>query len=180
MLIIISAIALMLIMPHIGQKYKDRVETVKEYEQDTSALMRFAQWDAGINMVLYHPVIGVGAGNFKSSFASYRPAEMSYLDDWMNIHNIFLQIFSETGLLGGGLFISIILTLFIGLNKVKRKNRTLPPDKRLDLSIHSALGVSLIGFCGAGFFLPGVYYGYFYIIIALIIAGRQIYLEKMG
>lgn len=167
---------LVFFLPHIGPEYKARISTVKTYEEDPSIMARIASWKAGINMVKDHPVLGVGAGNFNPLFEYYKPVELSqWGSSGMSIHNMFLQIFSETGLTGGFLFVLIIISCFFGLNGLNRRNRRLPIEKRLNLAIPSALGVSLLGFCGAGYFLPGAYYSYIYIIFALIMASEHVY-----
>jgi probable O-glycosylation ligase (exosortase A-associated) len=170
----------LLFLPHIGQKYRERMSTIKTYEEDTSAMTRVTTWEAGINMFEDHPVIGVGAGNFNSLFWYYKPEKLKkYGGNWVSIHNMFLQILSETGLSGGGLFLLVILGCFLSLYRLNRKNKMLPEEKQVNLAIPNALRVSLLGFCGAGFFLPGAYYSYIYIIFALIMASKNIYAQEI-
>lgn len=179
-MIIMGIIVLAIFLPHIGPEYRGRIATVKTYDEDQSAMGRLASWGAGIKMFKDHPIIGVGAGNFNQLFENYRPSEMSaFGTKEMSIHNMFLQILSETGALGGGIFLLIIVSSFMALNMMNRKNRKLPQERRVDLATPNALGVSLLGFCGAGFFLPGVYYSYIYIIFALIMASKIIYSNKI-
>lgn len=172
MAIMVIAVTL-LFLPHIGAKYTGRMSTVAAYEEDASSMIRIATWKAGINMVKQNPWLGVGPGNFNDLFVSYAPEEMkSYADYTMSIHNIFLQVFSETGLIGGCVFVLMITSSIAGLFRLNKSNNNLKSDKRISLALPNALGVSLLGFCGAGFFLPGAYYGYLYIIIPLIAASR--------
>jgi len=177
---IFGLIILLLFLPHIGHKYRVRVSTVKTYEEDAAAMARIATWKAGINMVKDHPIIGVGAGNFNFLFTYYCPPELSkYGGNWISIHNMFLQIFSETGLVGGGLFVLVIFSSLLSVSSMNRRNKYLPKEKRVDLAIPNVLRVSLLGFCGAGFFLPGAYYSYIYVIFPMIMASRRIYSEQM-
>jgi len=186
-MIIFGIVILTLFMPHIGKKYRARMATIKTYEEDPSAKVRIATWKAGINMIKHHPFLGVGAGNYNDLFVYYvrggfagERKEISKLAySRMSIHNIFLQIASETGLIGGGLFLLAIFNCFMGLHILNRRNNQLPEQKQLNIALPKALGVSLLGFCGAGFFLPGAYYGYLYIILALIIASRKIYTQRI-
>lgn len=170
-MLLVGIVMLISFLPHIGLKYTNRMSTVSTYEKDNSAMVRIATWRAGINMVKQKPWLGVGPGNFNDLFVSYAPEELdSYADYTMSIHNIFLQVFSETGLIGGGIFILIIISSLGGLYRINIKNKRLAEDKRVNLAMPNALGVSLLGFCGAGFFLPGAYYGYLYIIIPFLVA----------
>ncbi|MFA6320561.1 MAG: O-antigen ligase family protein [Candidatus Omnitrophota bacterium] len=180
-IIAIGLVSLALLLPHIGQKYIDRVDTVKEFEQDNSAMQRITTWTASIEMIKKNPVFGVGAGNFNDTFINYVPEEyLKYAGERRSIHNMFLQIFCETGFVGGGLFILVIISSFISLYLINRKNKRLSPERRLDLTIPNSFGISLIGFCGAGFFLPGAYYSYIYIIFALIMAAKNIYSKAIS
>ncbi|MDP3791833.1 MAG: O-antigen ligase family protein [Candidatus Omnitrophota bacterium] len=180
MMIVTAILVLIIFLPHIGDKYTGRMGTIATYEEDPSAMIRIATWRSGINMLEKHTLLGVGAGNFNDLFIDYAPPEMKkYADYTMSIHNMFLQIFSETGLLGGGLFIFIIISSLLGLLRLRKDNNALESDKRMNLALPYALGVSLIGFCGAGFFLPGAYYGYQYIIVALLVVSKLIYTDRI-
>jgi O-antigen ligase len=139
-------------------------------------MVRVATYKAGINMIKDHPILGVGAGNFNPLFDYYRPPELAqYGAKGTSIHNIFLQIFSETGNTGGIIFMLIIFGSFVGLWKLRRRNKKLPLEKRVNLAAANVAGISLLGFCGAGFFLPGAYYSYIYIVFALIMASKEVY-----
>lgn len=177
---IFGIIILLLFLPHIGQKYKDRIGTIETYEEDSAAMARVATYGAGINMIKDHPIIGVGAGNFNYLFSYYCPSELlKYGGEGISIHNMFLQIFSETGFLGGGFFVLVIMGCFLTVHRLNRMNKYVPYEKRVNLAIPNVLKVSLLGFCGAGFFLPGAYYSYIYIIFPLIMVSKKIYSDKM-
>lgn len=179
-MMIMGIIVLALFLPHIGVEYRGRVATITTYEEDPSAMGRISSWNAGIGMFKDHPLIGVGAGNFNSLFEAYSNPETGKVGtEGMSIHNMFLQILSETGAVGGGLFALVIASSFIALYLMNKRNRKLFQGRRVDLAIPNALGVSLLGFCGAGFFLPGAYYSYIYIIFALIMASKIIYVPEI-
>ncbi len=184
-MVVSGIIVLMLFLPHIGEKYKDRMSTIISYEENVSANVRILTWKAGIDMMKMHPVLGVGAGNFNPLFPYYvsgaiyegevtgeTATRAAYT---MSIHNIFLQVASETGVTGGALYLLVIASLYLGVGRLNKRNKLLPAKDKVDLSIPQALRVGLIGFCGAGFFLPGAYYGYLYIIFALLMASQRIY-----
>ncbi len=179
--LVIVILVVAVFAPHIGTKYTNRMETAAEYQEDDSSMIRIATWKSGINMVKAHPLIGIGAGNFNDQFLSYVPEEMQkYANYTMSIHNIFLQVFSETGLIGGGIFILILMRSFFGLHRLNRDNKRLSTGKCQNLVIPNMIGISLVGICGAGFFLPGAYHGYQYIIIALLVASRNVYSERIA
>ncbi len=170
-----GVIILALFLPHIGEQYKDRLGTVQTYEEDASAMTRIATWKAAINMIKERPFLGIGAGNFNYVYPYYVPPEYSKYSGFISIHNMFLQILSETGLIGGGLYILAMLLCFKDVYKLNKKNKRLPLKKRIDLSYPNTLRASMIGFAGAGFFLPGVYESYMFIICALVLVSYRIY-----
>lgn len=65
--------------------------------------LRLGYWRVALNMALHNLPTGVGLGNFAISYPRYQ-----YLGagDVREAHNGFLQFFSETGLIGGTLFLA--------------------------------------------------------------------------
>lgn len=93
---------------------------------------RLAIWAGGLEMVRLHPVLGVGTGNFtyvypemKSALIVGDPALMKYQGAWTNAaHNIFLQLWSELGIVGLFVFIvAIVLVYHSLLSKISRAPR---------------------------------------------------------
>jgi putative inorganic carbon (HCO3(-)) transporter len=65
---------------------------------DDSSLERFAFWDAAWGMFQSSPLIGVGYGNFGGLF------ELPGEDIRRDVHNIYLQLLAETGVMGFAIF----------------------------------------------------------------------------
>jgi hypothetical protein len=70
----------------------------------TSVVARFEYWKAAANNALAHPGLGSGPGSFAKVYERVRPpeAEMARL-----AHNDYLQQFSDTGFVGGVLFLGL-------------------------------------------------------------------------
>jgi O-antigen ligase len=75
-------------------------------------------WKVGWRMVEAHPVRGVGAGNFNTSSIHYLLVQPGVLrrsdfivDTQKVAHNAYLQAWAETGVIGLGLFLAVILGL---------------------------------------------------------------------
>jgi len=68
------------------------------------------------NIIKDHPVTGTGAGTFYNVYPKYRVPEMKEVFNFVETpryaHNDFLQIGSETGLLGLGLFVWLLFVFF--------------------------------------------------------------------
>ncbi len=66
---------------------------VDEFDQQA----RLAAWGAAGMMFLAHPVLGVGYGNYRSLYGEYIPG---IRPDELDAHNLYLQLLSETGIIG--------------------------------------------------------------------------------
>jgi O-antigen ligase len=85
-------------------------------------------WKVGWRMVEAHPVRGVGAGNFSTSSIHYLLVQPGLLrrsdfivDTQKVAHNAYLQAWAETGVIGLGLFLAVIVGLLsCSLKAIKR------------------------------------------------------------
>jgi O-antigen ligase len=70
-----------------------------------STLERLAQWAAGINMFLAHPVLGVGAGNYSEAYPQY--SVVCWPDSLGHAHNYYINAAAETGAIGLVAFLAL-------------------------------------------------------------------------
>jgi O-antigen ligase len=63
-----------------------------------STLERLAQWAAGINMFLAHPILGVGAGNYSVAYPQY--SVICWQTVYGHAHNFYINAAAETGVIG--------------------------------------------------------------------------------
>lgn len=86
-----------------------------------------------LNVIAAHPLTGVGAGAYASSFRGYVPAGM---DQWLyTVHNQFLLVAAETGIPGA---IALIALLVMGFRVALRLSRA--DDPRISLSAIGWIG----------------------------------------
>jgi len=71
-----------------------------------SAAVRLGLWDHAWNLFMKNPVIGVGYGGFE--FA----APEGELNRWKDTHNYYLKMLSEQGIVGFGLFLTVLVVAF--------------------------------------------------------------------
>lgn len=76
-----------------------RVESIGNVTTDRSNLSRLAVWQGGLNMMIDHPVLGIGLSGFAEAYKT------KYIlpDDKIGLshaHNNFVQIGAETGIVG--------------------------------------------------------------------------------
>ncbi len=84
-----------------------------------SASQRLGIWLGSIKMFLRHPFIGFGIGTYEDAFHMFRPSDILYLVN--HAHNIFLEIADDTGIVGLGLFLWILVAwLYALITEMKR------------------------------------------------------------
>lgn len=163
------AIILSLVWFFLPEAQKERFQTMGE---DGTSQQRILYWENGLEMIQDNPVLGVGYFNFAPYFEKY------YNDDVILgkaelPHNIFIQVGTDTGLLGLTVFLFIILlALRIG------KNFTAIECEQDQKRIGKCANISLIGFVVAGQFVTVTYYPFLWIHLALIVAMKNSFENK--
>jgi O-antigen ligase len=86
---------------------------------------RFEFWDAAVSLTLDHPLLGVGPGNFQFYADDLTDRPPSVLETPTVVHDVFLDIASELGVMGVALFVSYLVISFGRLRAAV--DRTLGP-----------------------------------------------------
>lgn len=88
-------------------------------EQDPSINTRLLIWKTTFEMIKTHPLLGTGIGTFKINYLDYQarflkenPEYNKYWTNAKEAHNEFLQLGAELGLIGLGIFLSIIFIFY--------------------------------------------------------------------
>jgi len=98
-------------------------------EQDPSVNTRILLWKNAVEMIKDRPLFGSGIGTFKMKYLNYQaeflrenPYYIKYSVKSGEAHNEYLQMGAELGLVGLGVFISIILIFYsLALDFFKKK-----------------------------------------------------------
>ena len=80
-------------------------------EQDTSVNLRLMYWKGGLKQISKSPIIGVGVGNWKLNSLEYDSTYMNNYQVQYHMHNDFLQVFAELGIIGFLLFCYFIFLI---------------------------------------------------------------------
>ena len=86
------------------EEYVTRMSTIQNYEQDASAMNRFDIWDVAIKMFKSSPLIGVG---FRATYSQEIVDRFDPAVEWRAIHNIFICVLAEHGLIGFLLWLAL-------------------------------------------------------------------------
>ncbi len=141
-----------------------RVSEIDASEE--SAQGRVEAWYEGYQMLIYHPLTGVGPGNF---------TEHNYL----TAHNSYVLVMAELGVIGyviWVLFWGITLNMMLNIGSALEK-KSLEEDNgdnesiyKKDFEITYALAFSILGFLIPAFFLSRSYNILLYILCAASVA----------
>lgn len=145
----------------------------KNISSDTTFMQRIATFRAGALMFMDKPVLGVGPGDSVVAYPLYVPKEAHCgCQDQLIIHNAFLQILSEMGVMGFVPFMIFLGMAVIHSWKVQKVTKETGDSK---LPIYATgLELALVGFLAAGL-SGGFSYTWFpYIIVGLIVAAKRI------
>jgi probable O-glycosylation ligase (exosortase A-associated) len=114
----LAAIPLMVMLAFMaGPEIRARFFSISSYDDDASAQSRFQGWEAGLGIVKDNPVFGVGPRN-ANLFTYQYGADMQ----GRTIHNVYLQTAADMGLIGAGLYLTAFGTVWLGLNRLRRKS----------------------------------------------------------
>jgi O-antigen ligase len=128
-----------------------------------SANIRLQLWDAGLEMVRQHPVVGVGLGNFKPSVSRFFPVNAD--TEALLAHNTYMESLAEMGVPGLLAFLAIFGTTFVCLERTRRRARTAHEDFISQAA--NALQMGLFGFAFAIFFLSAEFLKLFWFSVFL-------------
>jgi O-antigen ligase len=134
----------------------------KEKIASTNVETRLTAWGAAVTLAIDHPLLGIGPGNFFFHYGDVTGTPPG-AEPLGVVHNAYLDIGSELGLIGLGLFLAYLALVFQRLTSVHRL-RTGPPGYA------AALRVSLVMACTGAITLSEQYSAPFWLIGGLATA----------
>lgn len=123
-----------------------------------------------VNMIGARPLLGVGINTFVDVLKKYDTTGVTYFLH-EPVHNVFLLVAAETGLVGLGLFLLLILIAFReGLQAAKTNDRFL---SACAIGILSGLVVLVVNNLADVHLRTDVLYAIFWLLIGLVVAIRR-------
>jgi len=129
--------------------------------KDPATRHRFVMWRTGIDIIKEHPLSGTGIGTFEKIHTKYqskylRTRKYGRFEGLSKfIHNDYLEITANTGILGLGTFLWLIVTLYwTGLKRLKQINRSTYSPNLLIIIMSSLTAVLIHSFFHYSFYLP--------------------------
>lgn len=146
------------------QRWVERMETLKNYEEDASAMSRLRTWGWAIDLAKQDPLSGGGFRVERDEelyLSMVEGAKASY-----NFHSIYFEMLGHHGFLGLAVFLLLLATSWRNFAVVLKRARGSPSlFWARDLA---AMGqVSLIGYMVAGAFLNLAFFDLSYLVFTL-------------
>ncbi len=141
---------LLLTAGRLTERWKATFDPSEDQATYGSTELRRETLVQGLMVTATHPLFGVGPGNFTSLSGS-----------WREVHNIYVQLSCEGGILALALYLLMLRKAFQSLQITKQLARGQPAI----LLLAQALRASLIGFAVGAFFLTETYDLYCYLLV---------------
>jgi putative inorganic carbon (HCO3(-)) transporter len=146
---------------------------------DVTSVQRLDYWKAGIQMIEEHPILGVGYFNFPPVFKIEHPNEL--FDGHAQLpHNIFIQVGTDSGLIGLGVFLALIYRNLKTAKDIQRACQENKDAPAFAASVARGLTTAAWGFVIAGQFVTVAYYPFFWINLALTVALANVVARATG
>lgn len=168
------------------ERWFDRIETIKEADQDDSFLGRVAAWKISVNIANDHPVFGAGfdATQVQSIWNEYK-----YTPNFINIdipetiffkaaHSNYFQVLGDSGYVGLLLFLGMMSAAFITRWDIKTLAKRLPGDHSWAVDLSTAITLSLVAFMAGGAGVSLAYFELMYLQIVLLSVIRRLLQEQ--
>lgn len=169
-LLVAAAITLVAFMP---EQWEDRMASIQNYKEDSSALGRINTWQMLTNLALDRPLVGGGFEPYQRwVFDTYKP-------DYPGIHSahsIYFQVLGEHGFIGFALLAFFWLFVWVACSQVARMSRG-NADEQWAYWLAQMVKVSLVGYFVGGAFLNLAYWDVPYYLFVAIAVARFVLLQ---
>jgi putative inorganic carbon (hco3(-)) transporter len=176
-LALVVLVALPLIFVFMPDSWTNRMETIKTYDQDSSAMGRINAWQMAWRLAIDLFPFGGGftvAG--PAVFAKYAPDPSVPL----TAHSIYFQAMGEHGFFGLVIFVGIFAMTWRLASATIRSAKDLP-DLQWARDLSAMCQVGLIGYATGGAFLSLVYFDLpYYLVLIVVVVNRVVAGELAG
>lgn len=148
-------------------KWTERMETIQNYEEESSAQSRFKAWRYAIDLAAKRPLVGGGFGAFAGNL------KRDSTTKWRNAHSVYFEVLGEHG------YVGLILYLLLGVATLRAgtwiiRNTRDRPELTWARDLASMLQVGLIAYAANGVFLNLAFFDLYYHFVAIMIITREI------
>jgi probable O-glycosylation ligase (exosortase A-associated) len=166
------AAAVVFILQFAPDQWFHRIDTIRTYEEDNSAMGRLRAWGVAYRLALERPIVGGGFWGVANDqiWKKYLPEE-----DWLrsgehghDAHSIWFNALGDQGFPGFFLFSGLILSCILTLRRLRRGRGDWSPPPWI-VSYSHMLEASLVAYAVTGSFLSATYMDVFYLEVGFVI-----------
>jgi putative inorganic carbon (HCO3(-)) transporter len=153
------------------EKWYDRMDTILNYEQDSSANSRLNSWQTMFNLAKDRPITGGGFNaESKEVYDRYSPDPSR---SPLTAHSIYFQALGEHGFVGLALYVWIFLGAWGQCRELMRAARN-HPELIWAGELGRMMQVTLVGFAVGGVFLSLVNFDVPYYLVASVLVATAL------
>ena len=159
-----------LIFDYEGGNNDRPLETINDrLTQDYGFRGRLSENIIALQLFWDYPLIGAGIGNYEANYQAYsKRLGIDPRDKDREAHNLYLEVASETGLLGFVTFGLLLFVMFRVTIKAQKELRSANKTETADLIV--GLTAGFIGYLAAGVFLHAAFTNIFWMLVGIFFA----------
>jgi len=164
--------------PYLPDAWRSRMETIEDYEHESSATTRLAVWKWTLEFTAEHP-FGGGFDSYVGNLIQTQDAsERVTIQKDRAFHSSYFEILGEQGYIGLVVYLAIVVLSFTMLVRMYLATRRLP-EHRWMANLAYAIGVTLAIFLAGAVFVGIAYQAASLISYALVVSLWQIYYREI-
>ncbi|MCA8941410.1 MAG: putative O-glycosylation ligase, exosortase A system-associated [Planctomycetes bacterium] len=144
-----------------------RLGTLEQGGQESSAGARLKSWTVALRIIKARPLLGVGLRNFQAGYEEFGSEFLAPGIEGHVAHNSYLQIWAEHGTFAITLYMMLLISMFLGAQKLRRMARG-RPDLAWAETYARMFEATNAGFMFGAFFLNRGHFDLTYHLFALM------------
>ena len=175
--LLMLAATTVLLVALVPSSWTERMETIKEVDQESSFMTRVEAWQVSSAIALTNPMTGGGLHSvqvqwvwdyFKGSKGLLPFIDVGFVSNRMRAaHSIYFEVLGDTGFVGLFLFMSLLLNAMFNALRVKRLVRGREDEFSWAIDLSKSLNAILAGFIVGGASVSLAYSDVIYMVIML-------------
>jgi probable O-glycosylation ligase (exosortase A-associated) len=171
---VLMIVAALLLVAFLPEQWGERMSSIGDYQQDTSAMGRINAWWMAFNLAKDRFFGGGFAISTGIVFAAYAPVP----DDVHAAHSISFQVLGEHGFVGLALFLLLWFLVWRTASWL-RSNGHKHPDSAWTADLGAMCHASIAAYLVGGTFLSLAYFDLPYDVLVLLVVARR-WVEEKG
>ncbi len=168
----VAVVATFAAVSFMPKQYIERYSTIANYaeggEVDESSRLRLEGWQAGWEMFLDHPIMGVGANTFGWAHAEmYSP---NFQRNSLKAHSMYFQIIAELGFVGVVSFVWLLFMVVRDNIRMQKRLLGMGEEGEWFIGVSRAIIISIFVLCITAVFGHSLYRFHWLLVGALTVA----------